>query len=119
MYIAASIFALLAALLHIYIFYLEAFAWDKPSARKVFGPLSKEELDATRFMAYNQGVYNLMLAIVTIAGLLLSSTALILAGVLSMIGAAAALAFKSSAHRGAAAKQSFLAILATIFIILT
>lgn len=62
--IIALVFISLAALLHVYIFYLEVFAWEKPAARKVFGEASVEELAITRFFAYNQGVYNLLLAII-------------------------------------------------------
>ena len=62
--IIALMFISLAALLHVYIFYLEVFAWEKPAARKVFGEASVEELAITRFFAYNQGVYNLLLAII-------------------------------------------------------
>ncbi|MDO4632143.1 MAG: DUF1304 domain-containing protein [Corynebacterium sp.] len=112
--IIARIFITLAALLHVYIFYLEVFAWDKPAARKVFGEATPEELRITSFFAYNQGVYNLMLAIIAGVGVALSNPALMFAGVGSMIGAAGALAFKSPKHRGAAVKQSAFAIVGVV-----
>ncbi|MDO4909023.1 MAG: DUF1304 domain-containing protein [Corynebacterium sp.] len=112
------IFAALAAILHLYIFYMESFAWDKPATRKVFGELSADELAHTKFMAFNQGVYNLMLAVVTIIGLVLGNHALIAAGAGSMLFAALALGLTSAAHRGAAVKQGFLPLLAIIFLIL-
>ena len=52
--IIALMFISLAALLHVYIFYLEVFAWEKPAARKVFGEASVEELAITRFFAYTK-----------------------------------------------------------------
>ena len=98
--IIALMFISLAALLHVYIFYLEVFAWEKPAARKVFGEASVEELAITRFFAYNQGVYNLLLAIIAGIGVAMRNPALMLAGAGSMVVAAAALAFKSPKHRG-------------------
>lgn len=85
----ALVFISLAALLHVYIFYLEIFAWDKPAARKVFGEASAEELAITRFFAYNQGVYNLLLAIIAGIGVAMRNPALMLAGAGSMIVAGA------------------------------
>ena len=69
MSLVALIFIGLAALLHVFIFYLEAFAWASPTARNIFGHATEEELAITRFFAYNQGVYNLMLAIVAGIGI--------------------------------------------------
>jgi len=100
--IIALMFISLAALLHVYIFYLEVFAWEKPAARKVFGEASVEELAITRFFAYNQGVYNLLLA-----------------GAGSMVVAAAALAFKSPKHRGAAMKQCVFAVIGVVCLVVS
>ena len=119
----ALVFIALAALLHVYIFYLEAFAWDGVQARSVFGSASAEELETTRFMAYNQGVYNLMLAVVAGIGIVLWITgnhdvgaALMFAGAGSMIVAALALALKSPAHRSAAAKQAAFAVIGVVLL---
>ncbi len=51
--IVASIFVVLASLLHVFIWYLESCAWTT-RARKVFGT-SEAEAEATKEMAFNQG----------------------------------------------------------------
>ncbi|MDE0545251.1 DUF1304 domain-containing protein [Microbacterium sp. C7(2022)] len=69
--ILATVFAALAALLHVYIFVLESVQWSQPKTWKRFGVPSQEAADITRPMAYNQGFYNLFLAIGTVIGLAL------------------------------------------------
>ncbi|MDL9978514.1 DUF1304 domain-containing protein [Microbacterium sp. ASV49] len=69
----AFIFAGLAALLHVYIFYMESIAWRRPAIWKRFGVESQDAADITRPMAYNQGFYNLFLAIGAGLGILLFS----------------------------------------------
>jgi len=113
--------AVLAALLHVFIFYLEALAWTSPRARAVFGT-SADEAQATKEMAYNQGFYNLFLAVVTIIGVLFRligdhaaiGDALIFAGAGSMLAAALVLGLSSPAHRGAALKQGLLPGIAVV-----
>ena len=63
-------FSVLAALLHVYIWVLESFRWTEPSTRKTFG-VSEADAEVTRPMAYNQGFYNLFLAIITLVGVAL------------------------------------------------
>lgn len=58
----------IAALLHVYIFVLESLRWTEPATRKTFGT-SELEAETTRGLAYNQGFYNLFLAIGTIVGI--------------------------------------------------
>lgn len=64
----------LAALVHIYIFYLESIAWSKPATWKAFGLKSQAEADTVRPMAFNQGYYNAFLAVGVIIGLVLLAT---------------------------------------------
>ena len=52
------IFALLVALIHIYIVYLEMFLWTTKKGMKAFGLKSKEFAEETKVMAANQGLYN-------------------------------------------------------------
>lgn len=59
----ALVFAGLAALLHVYIFVLESVRWTQPKTWRVFGIADQQTADATKPMAYNQGFYNLFLAI--------------------------------------------------------
>ncbi len=62
----------LAAALHVYIFYMESLAWTKPSTRAVFGT-SAEEAESSKELAFNQGFYNLFLAVVTGVGIALTA----------------------------------------------
>lgn len=126
MVIASVVIAALAALLHVCIFWMESLAWDGPAARKTFGPASTGEVETTRPFAYNQGFYNLFLAIATIIGIVfvLVSTpavgpALILVGTGSMLAAALVLFASSPDKRAAAIKQGTLPLLAVIATIIS
>lgn len=89
-------FASLAALLHVYIFWMESVAWETPKVRRTFG-VSAEQAAANKQFAFNQGFYNLFLAIVTLTGVGIAcrshapGIALIIAGLGSMVGAATVL----------------------------
>ena len=67
--ILALVFAGLAALLHVYIFVLESVRWTQPKTWKVFGIADQQAADVTKPMAYNQGFYNLFLAVGTAIGI--------------------------------------------------
>ncbi|WP_295852278.1 DUF1304 domain-containing protein [uncultured Microbacterium sp.] len=67
--ILALVFAGLAALLHVYIFVLESVRWTQPKTWRVFGIADQQAADVTRSMAYNQGFYNLFLAVGAAAGI--------------------------------------------------
>ena len=71
MLILAAVLALAAAALHVVIFRLESLVWGSPAAQAVFGAQSEEEVAATRAMAFNQGFYNLFLAIGATIGIVL------------------------------------------------
>lgn len=124
---AGLIFALLAAALHVFIFYLEAFAWEGEQARGIFGNTPEQARD-TKFMALNQGFYNLLLAVEAILGALLGwlasgtlagvGLALALFGTGSMLAAALLLFFTSKAHRGAAIKQGTLPCFAVVLMLI-
>ncbi len=58
---------LLPAVIHFYIFFLESFLWGKPRTNQIFG-LRAADAEATRPLAFNQGVYNLLLAVAVVAG---------------------------------------------------
>lgn len=121
MLVTGSILAVAAALLHVFIFYLESMAWTTDRSRSVFG-FTEQESHNTREMAFNQGFYNLFLAIEVIFGVVFlaagatygAGLALVLAGTVSMFGAAAVLWLTSPDKRGAAVKQGTLPLLATI-----
>jgi putative membrane protein len=69
--VIALIFAVLAALIHVVIFFLESVIWSKPAIWRSFGVGSREDAAVLQPMAYNQGFYNLFLAIATGLGIVL------------------------------------------------
>lgn len=72
--IVGSIFVGLAALVHVYIFYLESIAWSKPTTWKSFGLKTQAEADIVKPMAFNQGYYNAFLAVGVVLGLVFLAT---------------------------------------------
>ncbi len=114
----------LAAALHVYIFSMESLAWTKPSTRAVFGT-TPEEAESSKELAYNQGFYNLFLAVVTGVGIALTASdcdeagpALVLAGTGSMAAAAAVLVLGNPARMSAALKQGTVPLLAVVAIVI-
>ncbi len=89
-------FAILPALIHLYIFALESLMWGRKRTNKVFA-LKPEEASSAKLklFAFNQGFYNLFLALAVFLGLCLrtgevtqqAGSTLILYGLISMIGA--------------------------------
>lgn len=69
--IVASVFIGLAALIHVAIFALESISWSKPTTWRQFGLKSQLEADTVAPMAFNQGFYNLFLALGAVIGLVL------------------------------------------------
>lgn len=69
MIIISNIMVGIVALIHIYIVYLEMFAWATPKGLRVFG-MTQEVADASKTLAANQGLYNGFLAAGLIWGLL-------------------------------------------------
>ena len=119
MIIVGLVLAALAALLHVYIFYMESVSWTAPRTRKTFG-ISAEGAEATKELAFNQGFYNLFLAIVAGVGIVLAPIvggvghALVLAGVGSMLAAALVLFVSSPRKRRAAVTQGAIPLLAVL-----
>ncbi|WP_127819669.1 DUF1304 domain-containing protein [Microbacterium sp. CPCC 204701] len=69
--ILATAFAALAALLHVYIFVMESVQWTQPKIWRRFGVADQAAAETTKPLAYNQGFYNLFLAIGTVLGIVL------------------------------------------------
>lgn len=69
--ILATAFAAFAALLHVYIFVMESVQWTQPKIWRRFGVADQAAAETTRSLAYNQGFYNLFLAIGTVLGIVL------------------------------------------------
>ncbi|MFY9636757.1 MAG: DUF1304 domain-containing protein [Cellulosimicrobium cellulans] len=68
MILASLLFAFLAAALHVYIFTMESLTWTRPATWKRFGLASQADAETTKPLAYNQGFYNLFLAIGAVIG---------------------------------------------------
>ncbi|WP_182380199.1 DUF1304 domain-containing protein [Nocardioides sp. WS12] len=107
----ALVFAGLAALLHVYIWVMESLTWTSPKTRATFGT-SAEEAEATKELAYNQGFYNLFLAVVTAIGIGLIAAdhddvgaALVFTGAGSMVAAGLVLLLSSPDKARAALTQ--------------
>lgn len=124
MVIAALILTGAAALLHVFIFYMESIAWTSEKARATFG-MTEEEALATKGMAFNQGFYNLFLAIAIFIGIVLIATGstasgatLIFTGAGSMALAALVLFLSAPDKRGAAIKQGIFPLLGVIALVI-
>jgi len=110
------VFAVIAAVIHLYIFVLESVLFPRPSARKTFG-VTEAELPAVRPWAFNQGFYNLFLAIVAVVGVILGDTAgkaLVAAACGSMLAAALVLLATNRRMLRAAAVQGLAPLVALI-----
>lgn len=120
MIVAGLVLTTLAALVHIYIFYLESFAWTGARARAIFGT-NAQEADTLRVMAFNQGFYNLFLAIAVLLGVVLYAVGqpvvgatLVFTGAGSMLAAALVLLVSSPDKAAAAVKQGALPALGVL-----
>ncbi|CEA07330.1 hypothetical protein BN1051_00642 [Arthrobacter saudimassiliensis] len=71
MLIIAVIAALAAAAIHVYIFILESLRWTEPETMAIFRVGSPQAAADTQALAYNQGFYNLFLAVGALLGVLL------------------------------------------------
>ena len=122
MLVAACVFAALAALVHVYIFVLESLQWTAPRTRATFGT-TLEEAEATKLLAFNQGFYNLFLALVTVVGVgfMISGgipvgAALVFAGVGSMLAAAVVLLASSPDKARSAVVQGAFPLVAVVLL---
>ena len=90
--ILATVAASAAALLHVYIFVMESVQWTQPRIWKRFGVADQAAAEVTKPMAYNQGFYNLFLAVGVVIGIVLfyagGGIALVLFALGSMVAAA-------------------------------
>jgi len=121
---AGLFFAGLAALLHVYIWVMESLTWTSKRTRATFG-ITEEEALATKELAFNQGFYNLFLALVTLTGIVIGGIgynyvglALIFAGTGSMLAAALVLLLSSPDKARAAVTQGLLPLCAIILLII-
>ncbi|MDV8011065.1 DUF1304 domain-containing protein [Rhodococcus sp. IEGM 1241] len=123
--VAGYIFAGLAAAVHVYIFVLESILWTAPKTRATFGVKSEEEAITTQPLAFNQGFYNLFLAIVSAVGIVIAATgsasvgiALVLAGTGSMVAAGLVLILSSPDKARAAVVQMLFPAIAVVLLVI-
>ena len=124
MVIAGLVFAALAALLHVYIFTMESLTWTSARTRATFGTTA-EEAETTKLLAFNQGFYNLFLAVVSGIGIAAVAmghnavgAALVFAGVGSMAAAAIVLLLSSPDKARAAVTQGTFPVIAIVLLAL-
>lgn len=107
-----SLFILLGAAFHVYVFTLESISWRKPKTWKTFGLLSQDHAEIIASMAFNQGFYNLYLGMGAIVGLIALAFnqtigfTLMLFTAMSMFGAGVVLYFSVQKSRRAAIFQA-------------
>ena len=104
-----TLFACISALLHVAFFYLESIAFvSNKKVQKLF--LGRDADNETvfarsRVSLFNQGFYNLFLALSTFYGIYTGNTGLVKCMLMSYVGAGAVLLYSSSKMwRGAAAQ---------------
>lgn len=121
---AGLVFAALAALLHVYIFVMESLTWTSARTRATFGTTA-EEAETTKLLAFNQGFYNLFLAVVSAVGIAAIvmrhnavGVALVFAGVGSMTAAAVVLLLSAPEKARAAVTQGALPAIAIVLLLL-
>ena len=124
--IIGSIFVLIAALIHLLIFFMESVLWSRPAVWKRFGLKTQAEADTVKPMAFNQGFYNVFLALGAGVGLvMLGSTnwqqggiALSIFASLSMVLAALVLITSSPKLARSAAIQGVAPLIGVVFLVL-
>ncbi|MGB3374039.1 MAG: DUF1304 domain-containing protein [Microbacterium sp.] len=121
MLITGLTLAALAGVIHVYIFVLESVRWTEPTTRRVFGVRSAEDAETMRGLAFNQGFYNLFLAIAAFVGVILAiaghptvSATLVLVATGMMLAASLVLVLSDRTKLRAAAIQGVLPLLAII-----
>lgn len=121
MIVVGLVLTAIAAALHVYIFYLESLAWTGPQARRTFGTGTVEEAAVQKELAFNQGFYNLLLAIAVAVGIVAYATGsttvgatLVFTGAGSMVAASLVLLLSSPDKAAAALKQGVIPALGVI-----
>lgn len=120
----ALVLAGIAAALHVFIWTMESITWKQPATWKRFGVESQADADTTAPMAYNQGYYNLFLAVGAIVGVVLVAGfegtcdtvgwALLISACASMTAASLVLVSTGIKYARAAATQGTMPALAII-----
>ncbi|MGG5172923.1 DUF1304 domain-containing protein [Pseudarthrobacter sp. J1738] len=122
MTVVTMIFAAVAGLLHVYIFTMESITWTRPATWQRFSVASQADAETTKGLAYNQGFYNLFLAIGALLGVVLVIAGqpqvgwtLVFTACGSMLAAALVLALSGKQYLRAATLQGTTPLLAVVF----
>jgi putative membrane protein len=124
MNLGSQCFALLAAVLHVMVFCMESLWFMQPRVHKRFGAATTADAEARRLFAFNQGFYNLFLAIgifvglalIHLSGNVIVGQTLVLFNCACMLGAAIVLFFSAGRQMlRAAIIQGTFPILAWVF----
>lgn len=120
MNVVAQVFAVLAGLLHVLIFTMESVLFRRPQVHGRFR-VKPQDLAAVRRWAFNQGFYNLFLALGALGGVVAVHTghaavgaAVALFACASMLGAAVVLAATDRRMARAAAVQGLTPLAALV-----
>ncbi|NMO52318.1 DUF1304 domain-containing protein [Actinoplanes sp. TBRC 11911] len=115
--------ALIAALIHVYIFVIEAVLFGRPDVQARTFRVPPEDLAAARPWAFNQGFYNLFLAVGAVAGVIVlhagsRDAGLALVGLACgcMLGAALVLVAANPKLVRSAAVQGAAPLIALVFV---
>lgn len=126
-----AIAAALAALVHVYIFVIESLRFVTPSTMKAFGIGTTEEAKIMKPWAFNQGFYNLFLAIIAVVGVVAFAAAadgsageavgrtLIWAAVAAMLGAALVLVGSDRSRARSAGVQGLFPLLTIVALLVS
>ena len=121
MLIAGLVLAAAAAAFHVFIFALESLKWTEPETRKIFGVASEADAVTMKQLAFNQGFYNLFLALtallgvgLVILGAVTVGLTLVFAGTGMMLAAALVLILSDRSKARAAIMQGTLPLLAVV-----
>ena len=126
MLIIGLLLAALAAAFHVFIFALESLRWTEPETRRIFGVASEADAETTKPLAFNQGFYNLFLAIGAGIGIVLwavngvvdvAGRTLLLFSLGSMLGAALVLTTSGRKYLRPAAAQGTLPLIGFVLAI--
>lgn len=124
--VLGAVFTGIAALIHLAIFVLESVLWSRPSTWRRFGVRSQEDAEVLRPMAYNQGFYNVFLALgAGISLVMLATSSVMQAGMalaiftlLSMLLASIVLVASNPKLLRAALFQGLAPLLGIVFLVL-
>ncbi|NOK32605.1 DUF1304 domain-containing protein [Corallococcus exercitus] len=92
MSLLAQVFAVIAALIHVLFFVMESIVFSQPKVWKRFGLKSQADADVMKGMAFNQGFYNLFLALGVLVGVVLVHTGAVVSGVAAVVFGCACMA---------------------------